>query len=1524
MMKTITRRLLALALCAVLAIASPCALAQENALYAAHVSVTLEDGTQTMIPVQMVTSYADETVYWLDMSQLDEAHLSVLEMGMLVVTDEQGGVLFELPLEGTGAGMEADGIVMLYDMENPELEVQMLLAMQPVPEEQEEIDVVLDDYGYMSFAEMYADYDDSGEYEEAYDEYDEFEEQLEAYEEYAETDAYIDEDVSQEEEYVEEEYDDEAEGEAAPPEYVVPMDDGVFLYEGMNGEELAQLTAGDMLYVFGYAQDEMGSTWWQVQDYRTGLNGYIAAETVYEIDEETSVTMAAQIDLEVQMAELEAERIAMEEAAAEAERIAAEEAAEEAARIEAERLADEENARIEAERLEAERLAAEAAAKAEAERIAAEEAAKAEAERIAAEEAARAEADRIAAEEAAALEAQRAELAAQQAAAEEAARAEAERLAAEENARLEAERIAYEAAQQAEAERIAAEQAAAEQAAAEQNAAEQTEDVRYAVTNNKNSDTNNLRAEPRSKAGVVGEYPNDVLVIVGEAVEDGKWYPVTVVHDGVQGYMRDYLLTEIPLSDAQERMAAILAEQNSAMLAPEQSEESEAPEAAEIPEEIEEPGQSELLDQFEQIEQTMQDLVEAITPEQPEQSEQPEETGAIAEFPAYAMTLEQENGAMIVLRTAPAGELPQDGAIPMIREPSPLELTEAAQDESGAVWYLARNMSTGETGYIEGHKIAQVTREEAEANIREIVSVIPPVEEIVPPQEDEGDDSGEEEQPEEEPEIPQEPDVPQELTEGDVYHYGRNTGRQVALRKEASTGADLHYRMEQGTILWVMSMDGEWCHVRTDRGEGYVMAKFVELMDVREEEEYRATLDDPEVAPQPEEPEQPEVIVPEEPEVIEPEQTEAPEEILPEVTDPNYPELIVPEETEQPAEQPTQEPTAEPTEEPTPEPTEEPTEEPTAEPTPVPTETPAPVRLGVYARVLNDTTPLRGNPNANAYLQNILDQETVVYVFQSQMSEDGMTWYLVQYNGQWGYIRADLVRVMGEQETAEYLAALEAAMATPTPMPADTPEPVGPESTSAYAKLIKDAVNLRRTPSASGTSLGRIPQGTLLLVTDAEYDGTYTWYQVNYNGKDGYVRSDMAQMLTIAELQDHLAEQLENAQNAGSSSAGSPSVTPNKNNNVNVTINGSQLQDLIPVPDSWTNNVIAGMPGYATATPDPAATPTPQPPAKAAALIGSNGNITVVNVPASTENGKFSVYGKVTPYCTVIATVEMPAESGAAQTMGMIRAAIAESTVTRTVGQAVSDKDGRFTMDVTLPQPGEYIVHFASSDGAYARYGVTYDTGATPEPTAAPLPTAVPVEEESGMGILPFVIGGILVVVIAAAYGVYVYRRRLEEEDEEDEDEDDEEELRQEQFARQRQQRAEAMSARAAQRAPQQSANQVPSYMRSARNEQPSSGERRVSPYARPQATVAPQTTVVPQAPAAPVAPKAPVAPAAPVAPKAPVAPQAPAAPVAPKAPVAPQTTVVPQAPAAPQTTVVPTTEGAPRRRRRPTNDPNA
>jgi len=1256
---------------------------------------------------------------------------------------------------------------------------------------------------------------------------------------------------------------------------------------------LIQVNTNDVLTVSGNAIDAEGRVWWQATDYRTGTFGFILADVCQQVDEDVYRFFAEDIDHDKAIA-------AEKEAQAEADRLAAEEAA----RLEAERLAAEEAARLEAERLEAE-------------------------------EAARLEAERLAAEEAARLEAERLE-------AEEAARLEAERLAAEEAARLEAERLAAEEAARLEAERLAAEEAAREEAQQEQ----QQPKVRYAVTSNRNNPTSNLRAKANSKSDVVGVYENGELVIWDEPTKDGKWYPVTIVRDGAQGYMRDYLLTEISEADAQLRMAEILAGKAEE---DQEQEDDNYPELI-VPDHI----QNETGDSSQDNAYESGSNVEIIVPDDDETS-----GSMIDSFPAYAMTLAQENNVAIVLREEPAGGMPQSGAVPMITAPTPLEITEEKLDAMGSSWLFVRNMNNGETGYIESHKVELVSKEIAEANVVPQIDVLPPVPSDNPSFEDKPQDEPEIIQPEE-PEIP---DTPQELTEGDVYHYGRNIGRQVGLRK--APNKDRIYNMEKGTVLWVMSFDGEWCHVRTDRAEGYVMAKYVELMDVREEAEYIASIDDPETAPDREETE-----------IIQPEET-----------DPNYPELIVPEKTEAPTPTP-----AEPT--PIPEPQEierfavvirdntqlrsnptmdaylqaeieeydvvyamrsevndhgemwtlvqaenqwgyvlsdcielmsdeeqeeylaaleaakatpTPTLEPTA--TPIPTRTPAPQRLDIFARVLSDGTPLRGNPDSNAYLQDILDEESVVYLFQSQVAADGMTWYLVQHSGQWGYIRADLVRPMGHQETQDYLAQLEAELATPTPMPQVTPEPIGPDSTSAYAKLIKDKVNLRRTPSSSGTSLNRVPIDTLLLVLGSEYDGTYTWYQVSYEGSEGYIRSDMAKMLTIAELEDHFQEQMEQAQQQSKPGA---SVTPNKNNNTDIVINGSQLQDLIPVDNSWTNNVISGMPLYGTATPDPNATPTPQPPEKSAALIRSSGNISVSNVPALTREASFAVYGKTKAYTTITATVEMPAASTLPASMGMnlIPSAIAENTAKRTVGQAISDANGLFQMNVTLPQEGEYIVEFASADGAFAQYGVTYDTGATPAPTPVPLPTAMPVEEEDGgLMIWPFVIGGLLIVVAAAVYGVYVYRRRTEEEEDE-EDEDEEDELRQAQLNMQRQ-RAATSAAQpkaptstvipGAQRMPKSSdasGAQTPSYTRSA---QP-------SPYARPQAPV------MPKAPEAPEMPKAPVAPAAPQAPQMPKAPAAPQAPEMPKAPVAPQTA----------DNDAGEISSTPRRRRRPPTDPNA
>lgn len=72
-------------------------------------------------------------------------------------------------------------------------------------------------------------------------------------------------------------------------------------------------------------------------------------------------------------------------------------------------------------------------------------------------------------------------------------------------------------------------------------------------------------------------------------------------------------------------------------------------------------------------------------------------------FPAYAMTVEKDT--FIILRTAPDAPNPTSGAIPTISRPTPLEISAQATGENGQLWYLVRNMSNGDTGYVESYNV---------------------------------------------------------------------------------------------------------------------------------------------------------------------------------------------------------------------------------------------------------------------------------------------------------------------------------------------------------------------------------------------------------------------------------------------------------------------------------------------------------------------------------------------------------------------------------------------------------------------------------------------------------------------------------------------------------------------------------------------------------------------------------------------------------------------------------------------------
>ncbi|MBQ2834318.1 MAG: hypothetical protein IJE71_06895, partial [Clostridia bacterium] len=365
-MKKIIRLLSAVMLIALLGLMAPCALADG----AAQMVITLGDGSQQVIDVQQLTTSLGETVYWLDMSALDDDQLAALESAQLLLADEAGEVYAQLPLGD--AAVESDGLVELPDPMDEQYSYTLMLAPMPMPEFPQDAEGMLAEYGYFDMAEEYVE-----EYAEEYIEEPVVEEYVEEYieepvvEEYVEeyieepvVEEYIEEPVVEEyveeyieepviEEYIEEpiagiydvepiieEYEEayteepvieeyveepvieeyieepvieyaEEQGdhytgervdetvEIIRPEYVVPNQEMTNLRsEPVVAEDtvMAQLGTADVLGVHGYEQDGEGRIWWMAEDYRTGMVGYIMADVVTEIDEETMFAMTEAID----------------------------------------------------------------------------------------------------------------------------------------------------------------------------------------------------------------------------------------------------------------------------------------------------------------------------------------------------------------------------------------------------------------------------------------------------------------------------------------------------------------------------------------------------------------------------------------------------------------------------------------------------------------------------------------------------------------------------------------------------------------------------------------------------------------------------------------------------------------------------------------------------------------------------------------------------------------------------------------------------------------------------------------------------------------------------------------------------------------------------------------------------------------------------------------------------------------------------------------------------------------------------
>lgn len=119
-------------------------------------------------------------------------------------------------------------------------------------------------------------------------------------------------------------------------------------------------------------------------------------------------------------------------------------------------------------------------------------------------------------------------------------------------------------------------------------------------------------------------------------------------------------------------------------------------------------------------------------------------------------------------------------------------------------------------------------------------------------------------------------------------------------------------------------------------------------------------------------------------------------------------------------------------------------------------------------------------------------------------------WTKVMYSAIVGYVPAGSLRKLTEKEYNDLTGA------TPAPTQAPTQKPGVPAGVLGYIKLVKDGVNLRKTPNGSTltpSSKDWLPIGLVLpFYAEPVKAGDFSWIKTKYNGMDGYIRSDCYQI----------------------------------------------------------------------------------------------------------------------------------------------------------------------------------------------------------------------------------------------------------------------------------------------------------------------------------------------------------------------------------------------------------------------------
>ena len=677
---------------------------------------------------------------------------------------------------------------------------------------------------------------------------------------------------------------------------------------------------------------------------------------------------------------------------------------------------------------------------------------------------------------------------------------------------------------------------------------------RYGITTKKV----NFRKGPSTDAGKHGELPKDkhVYLIYSEYNEKNElWTKVEV--DGTSGYLMSEYLRMLPQSESN---AYDLAQSSPAPLyTMDQVHPTEAVTPEPAPTDTPEP------------EIMVTDTPAPTDTPEPTATAEPTLAPVITEgemINRYGMT----NKGKVNVRSEPSVDSTK--VTTLEKKGEHVYLLRAEKNESNESWTQVQINSSD--GYIKTDLLDLLTQEDSDAYDR-LQGTPAPVyseEQLATPTPVVTEEPVPTDTPTAPPTETPEPTIPV----GEMLNRYGATRSKVWFRKDASTNAEKIKELSKNTQVYLIytfenELGETWTYAMVDGTTGYIMTNYLRVLT---EEDSAAidraqatqapafTLEDifpteepspvvtleptkeppvePTDTPEPTATQAPEPTDTPEPEITEapaptdtpePEVTEAPaatDTPEPETTEAPVPtdtpepaateaaavtDTPAPEATEAPA--PTDTPTAAPTD--TPEPTAAPTDTPA--PTAEPTQTPVPYQRIGYAITIGDGIPVRQWPTSASSIISELPANKIVYV-TGQAYVDDTAWSAAEFDGRWGYVRADMLRMISAQEM-EAFADLIRNTVTPPPDTTVAPYTYDADEMSCYGYVTTDAVNFREGPDTNSRKIRQMKRYALFLVYGSEQVNGVTWYRVSYDGQTGYLNGKYFKQMTVGEAEEFFA-----------------------------------------------------------------------------------------------------------------------------------------------------------------------------------------------------------------------------------------------------------------------------------------------------------------------------------------------------------------------------------------------------------------